>query len=80
MAYTVLLPTSKASVGEPPERFKLTTSLKLTLTVAVSPSFRYALRMPVELLSAMLEMVGASVSRVRLGVPPALPLLPAASW
>ncbi len=63
------------------------TSLKVTVALRVSPAFKLLTvasdaltKPPVEPVSARDVMVGASVSKLRVGVAPAAPLLPAVSW
>ncbi len=86
MACTVLLPISKASVGEPAVVLSVTASLKVTVALRVSVALssltvasRGLATAPVALLKTRLEMLGARVSRVMLDETPVLPLLPAAS-
>ena len=74
-------------MGVPPVALTVITSLKVTVALSVSPAFKLlteasdALATPsVELLKAKLERVGARVSKLSVGVVPAAPLLPAASW
>ena len=83
----MLLPTTKASVGEPAVVLSVTASLKVTVALRVSVALssltlasKGLATAPVALLRARLEMLGASVSRVMLDETPVLPLLPAASW
>ena len=66
-------------VGMPPSVFKMTMSLKVAVTLKVSPAFSVLLTLPVEPLKATLLMLGAKVSMLMLGVVPAVPKLPAAS-
>ena len=86
VACTVLLPISKASVGEPAVVLSVTASLKVTVALRVSVALssltvasRGLATAPVALLKTRLEMLGARVSRVMLDETPVLPLLPAAS-
>ena len=86
MASTVLVPMISAKLGVPPNVLTVSTSLKVTVAKRVSVALRLltvaslALAIaPVALVRAKLEITGASVSRLRLGVKPAEPLLPAAS-
>ena len=79
MACTVLAPTSKANVGDPPSVLTVITSLKVAVAFKVSPAFKELLRSPVEPLKATLLTVGARVSMLMLGVMPAVPRLPAKS-
>ena len=87
MACTVLLPITKASVGEPAVVLSVTASLKVTVAIKVSVALRSLTpgsvglaTKPVALVKARLETLGARVSRVRVLEAAALPLLPAASW
>ena len=80
MASTVLVPISKDTVGEPLVKFKFTVSLKTTLMLAVSLAFKVLFCAPVALVMATLLMLGFKVSRLKLGVVPVPPLLPAESW
>ena len=63
------------------------TSLNMTVALSVSPAFKLlmvasdALTMPPEeLVKASDVLAGARVSKLSVGVMPAAPLLPAASW
>ena len=87
MACTVLLPITKASVGEPAVVLSVTASLKVTVALRVSAALSSLTvascglaTAPVALLRARLAMLGARVSRLRFDETPVLPLLPAASW
>ena len=40
VACTLLLPTSRVKVGEPPEVLRVTTSLKVSVALSVSPALR----------------------------------------
>ena len=57
----MLPPTAKAKVGDPPLVFRVTTSLKVAVTLKVSPAFNVLFWLPVALLSAMLPTVEAKV-------------------
>ena len=77
---------TNAKVGEPFVVLTVSTSSKVTVAVSVSEAFRLLavaslmLTMPpVELVRAKLEIAGAKVSMLMLGVVPALPVLPASS-
>ena len=83
----MLLPTTKAKVGEPAVVLSVTASLNVTVALRVSVAFssltlvsRGLATPPVALLKAKLAMLGTTVSSDRLENAPALPLLPAASW
>ena len=76
----MLLPTSKAKVGEPPVVFNTTESLKVRVALSVSPALRRRFTAPVEALNATAVAAGARVSMLMSGVSPALPKLPAVSW
>ena len=83
----MLPPTVSAKVGVPPVVLTVITSLKETVALKVSLAFKLftvasdALTTPpVELVKAKLVIVGAKVSKLSVGVVPAAPLLPAASW
>ncbi len=61
--------------------------MKVTVALSVSPAFKLLMvasdaltRPPVELVSPMVVMVGANVSKLSVGVVPAAPLFPAVSW
>lgn len=75
----MLAPTLNLKVGNPPSVFKLMTSLKVAVTLKVSPALSVLLSLPVEPLNATLLMLGAKVSMLMLGVVPAVPKLPAVS-
>ena len=86
VACTVLLPITKANVGEPAVVLSVTASLKVTVALSVSAALsslalasRGLATAPVALLKARLAMLGARVSRARLEDTPALPLLSAVS-
>lgn len=86
MACTVLLPITKASVGEPAVELSVTASLKVTVALMVSAALSSLTvassglaTAPVVLLIARLAMLGARVSRLRFDETPVLPLLPAES-
>ena len=83
----MLLPTTKAKVGEPAVVLSVTASLKVTVALMVSVAFssltlvsRGLATPPVELLKVKLSRLGAAVSIDILEKSTALPLLPAASW
>ena len=83
----MLLPMTKAKVGEPAVVLSVTASLNVTVALRVSVSFssltlasRGLATPPVALLKAKLARLGTAVSIDRLEKAPALPLLPASSW
>ena len=83
----MLLPMTKAKVGEPAVVLSVTASLNVMVALRVSMSFssltlgsRGLATPPEELLKTKLARLGKAVSIDRLEKAPALPLLPAASW
>jgi len=77
---------SSAKVGEPLVVSTVSTSSKVTVAERVSEALRLLTvasvtltRPPVELVRAKLEITGAKVSMLMLGVVPVLPVLPALS-
>ena len=79
VASTMLLPTRNARVGEPPAVFSVTTSLKVSVALSVSPALRRWFTSPVAPVKATEVTAGASVSMLMLGESPVVPKLPAAS-
>lgn len=83
----MLLPMTKAKVGEPAVVLSVTASLNVTVALRVSVAFSSLTLAssglatpPVALLKAKLAMLGTAVSIDRLEKALALPLLPATSW